>query len=198
MPGFGAEAPLYFYYVPQEERQDRCQLTSDTCIVDGQHFFVRGCIEIPVVGADEPFIWGVWVSLSPENYKEFCLLLEKDDRGSFGPYFGWLSASLKGYPETEDLKTRVHLRNCGVRPYIELEPTKHPFIDRATDRDHCRKARTNMLHLHALSGCGHAGAWSRGNMRGRSSAARLRELLEFGCHEAYRFAGRPYIFLIGA
>lgn len=28
---------------------------------------------------------------------------------------------------TENLKTRVHLRDNGVRPYIELEPTNHPL-----------------------------------------------------------------------
>ena len=30
-------------------------------------------------------------------------------------------------PSTENLKTRVHLRDDGVRPYIELEPTNHPL-----------------------------------------------------------------------
>ena len=38
----------------------RCELSSDVCVVDGKYFFVRGCIEIPVHGADEPFVWGVW------------------------------------------------------------------------------------------------------------------------------------------
>jgi len=31
------------------------------------------------------------------------------------------------YPSTENLKTRVHLRDNGVRPYIELEATDHPL-----------------------------------------------------------------------
>ena len=31
------------------------------------------------------------------------------------------------YPSTENLKTRVHLRDDGARPYIELEPTDHPL-----------------------------------------------------------------------
>jgi hypothetical protein len=64
---FGAEAPLYYYFIPEAERSARCKLTTNTCIVDGEHFFVRGSLEIPVHDADEPFIWGVWVSLSPRN-----------------------------------------------------------------------------------------------------------------------------------
>jgi hypothetical protein len=31
------------------------------------------------------------------------------------------------YPSTISLKTRVHLRNNGVRPFVELEPTDHPL-----------------------------------------------------------------------
>src|SRR5829696_4206764 len=47
MPTFGADAPLYLYGIPEEERQQRCVLQSDTCVIDDKLFFVRGCIEIP-------------------------------------------------------------------------------------------------------------------------------------------------------
>ncbi|MBH5386705.1 DUF2199 domain-containing protein [Bradyrhizobium diversitatis] len=33
MPGYSAEAPLYFYSVPAEARGLRCSLDADTCIV---------------------------------------------------------------------------------------------------------------------------------------------------------------------
>ena len=33
MPAFGAEAPLYLYGIPAEQRGSRCILESDTCIV---------------------------------------------------------------------------------------------------------------------------------------------------------------------
>lgn len=127
MPSFGADAPLYYYDVPEGERFERCELTSDTCVVDDEHFFVRGCIEIPVHGENEPFVWGVWVSLSENNFEEFTNLFGVPARDDHGPYFGWLSAYLKTYPDAENLKTHVHLRNDGVRPYIELEPTEHPL-----------------------------------------------------------------------
>ena len=63
MPSFGAAAPLNYYQIPVEEREARCALGSDDCVIDGNFFFVRGCIEIPVHGQDEAFNWGVWVSL---------------------------------------------------------------------------------------------------------------------------------------
>jgi hypothetical protein len=127
VPTFGANAPLYFYGIPDEERGKRCVLDSDTCIVDQEHFFVRGCLEIPVHGETDAFSWGVWVSLSQAHFAEFKAHYDEPKRSHIGPFFGWLSAELPLYPSTENLKTRAHLRDGGIRPYIELEPTDHPL-----------------------------------------------------------------------
>ena len=127
MPTFGATAPFYFYAIPADERQRRCVLTSDTCVVDEQNFFVRGCLDIPVHGQQELFSYGVWVSLSKASFDQFTTYFRERKRSHIGPFFGWLSAVLPLYPSTENLKTRVHLRDDGVRPFIELEPTEHPL-----------------------------------------------------------------------
>ena len=127
MPSFGVEVPLYLYAIPEAERETRCVLTSDTCVIDQEHFFVRGCVDIPVHGETETFSWGVWVSLSRANFDRFVACFEEPNRAHIGPFFGWLSVALPLYPSTENLKTRVHLRNNGIRPFVELEPTGHPL-----------------------------------------------------------------------
>lgn len=127
MPTYAADAPLFLYGIPEEERKHRCVLQSDTCVVDDRLYFVRGCIEIPVDGANEPFVWGVWVSLSAQSFEDFVACLDTRKRAHIGPFFGWLSAELPLYPSTENLKTPVHLRDDGIRPHIELEPTDHPL-----------------------------------------------------------------------
>lgn len=127
MPGFGADAPLSYYAVPEAERASRCKLGSDDCVIDRASFFVRGCLEISVHGADKPLIWGVWVSLGEQSFIEWLKAFEQEHRSHVGPFFGWLNAWLKPYPETINLKTRVHLRDQGLRPWIELEPTDHPL-----------------------------------------------------------------------
>lgn len=126
MPGYSADAPLYFYSIHAAERGRRCVLDADTCIVDNQHYFARGCLELPVHGESEVFIWGVWVSLSQSSFATFKSSLALSERAHLGSFFGWLSAELPLYPSTENLKTRLHLRD-GIRPYIELEPTDHPL-----------------------------------------------------------------------
>ena len=96
-------------------------------MIDGEQFFVRGCLDIPVHGESEPFTWGVWTSLSRDNFGTFIKVYNQLQRSHIGPFFGWLSAELPLYPSTENLKTMVHLRDNGIRPYVEVEPTDHPL-----------------------------------------------------------------------
>jgi hypothetical protein len=127
IPTFGAEAPSRYYAVPKHEREARCSLGTDDCVIDERAFFVRGSIEIPVHGSPEPFAWGVWASLSKESFAKLVAVYDQKQRSHVGPFFGWLNASLRPYPETANLKTMVHLRNNGIRPAIEVEPTDHPL-----------------------------------------------------------------------
>jgi hypothetical protein len=127
MPGFRSDAPLNYYAIPEAERSLRCDLRSDDCVIDRSSFFVRGCLEIPVREAAEPLIWGVWVSLSEKSFIAWQNVFADQYRSHVGPFFGWLNSWLEPYPDTMDLKTRVHLRDHGIRPWIELEPTDHPL-----------------------------------------------------------------------
>ena len=124
---YGAAAPVYWYGVPAKERKKRCVLSADQCVIDEENFFIVGNLDIPVVGSTEPFSWDVWVSLSAQNFARACELWQSASRVSEPPYFGWLATELPGYPDTVNLKTMVHSRDVGRRPFIELEPTDHPL-----------------------------------------------------------------------
>ncbi|MFG2116228.1 DUF2199 domain-containing protein [Streptomyces sp. NPDC048718] len=123
---YSSHAPAV--WEPAFADRDDCTLTSDECVVLAEHYFVKGLIEIPVVGSDEVFSWAVWVSLSRENFSRARDLWEKPGRESEEPYFGWLTTDLLPYsPTTLNLKTYVHTRPVGERPLVELEPTDHPL-----------------------------------------------------------------------
>lgn len=127
MPALDAAAPVSYYAVPEAEREARCQLDSDACIIDESLYFVRGCLEVPVHGEPEAFSWGVWVSLSEQSFRQWEACYESEQRSHIGPFFGWLNAAIGPYPNTVSLKTHVHLRDGFMRPFIELEPTDHPL-----------------------------------------------------------------------
>ena len=127
MPSYGAEAPLSYLDIPEGEREARCILGSDQCVIDEEKFFVHGCLEIPVHGEESPFVYGVWVSLSKGSFVAYSRCYDDAKRSHIGPFFGWFNTELALYPSTVNLKTMVHLRDDGMRPWIELEPTDHPL-----------------------------------------------------------------------
>jgi hypothetical protein len=107
----------------QPEMEVSCLLTSDR----ERSYYIRGCLDIPIKGTDRFFKWGVWCSLSEESYKEMLEHWEDPGRTLLGPYFGWHCIKIPGYPGTVFLKTMVHQKEIGARPYIELETTDHPL-----------------------------------------------------------------------
>jgi hypothetical protein len=120
-------APYYYYTVPEPERTRRCILTSDLCSIDNEDFFIRGCLEIPLIGQDRNFVYGVWMSVSRKNYDRYVEVFDDPTQSRIGPFVGWFSSMLPGYPDTLHLKVRAHLRDERTRPAFELEPTNHPL-----------------------------------------------------------------------
>ena len=120
-------APFYWDQASEEQRAAEFELTLDICIWRDEHFFVRGVLEIPLLDREGSFDFGVWSTLSPENFERYMALFDSRERASLGPMFGWFSNQLPGYPETLSLKCMVHPRDDGLRPSIELEATDHPL-----------------------------------------------------------------------
>lgn len=126
---YGSPAPASYFDIPEAEREARVLLSSDQCVIDEEHFFILGRLEIPVLDHEEDtFSWNVWVSLSKESFERTAELWETPGREKEPAYFGWLSTSLPCYDvDTFLLKTNVHTRPVGERPFVELEPTNHPL-----------------------------------------------------------------------
>ena len=125
---YGVDAPAYWDRAYADDPMSL--LDQEQCIIEGEHFFVRGRIVIPILDAtaDEEFDWGVWVSLSRVNFTKALELWTTEGREREPFYFGWLSTELPIYePTTLQLKTHVHTQRVGKRPLIELEPTDHPL-----------------------------------------------------------------------
>ncbi|MCD0483550.1 DUF2199 domain-containing protein [Streptacidiphilus sp. ASG 303] len=145
---YTAEAPAV--WDPAFADADDCLLSSDQCVIRAQHYFVKGLIEIPVIGSGEVFSWAVWVSLSRENFFRAADLWDTAGREAEKPYFGWLTTDLAAYsPTTLHLRTRVHTRPVGERPFVELEPTDHPLaVEQRTGitRNRVREIAEAVLH----------------------------------------------------
>ena len=124
-------------------------LSEDFCVLNGEHYFVRSVLELPILGSDNGrFGYGVWATLSKRNFDIYWAAFDDGDMAVLGPWFGWFSNRLPGYPETNLLKCQVRPQNGRQRPLVELEPTQHPLA--IEQRDGVTFDR--LLEIYALNG----------------------------------------------
>lgn len=125
LPDLTFDKPGYVNSIPDSEQKQRVRINEDLCVVDEEHYFIRGVIKIPVLDHDEDLGFGVWVSQKKENFEKY---LENFDTKDIGPFFGWLSNEFKyGGESTTNLKTMAYFYGNGLRPLIELEESDHPL-----------------------------------------------------------------------
>jgi len=128
-PSFSFNAPNP-YLEQSEEIKKEGKSGSDLCYYkdeDGYHYFVRVIVEIPIIGIEDPFMWGVWVSLSEESYEHYVETFDEPDIDK--AYFGWFSNYLPYYDQTYALATEVIPRENGERPYLNIHEVDHEFYD---------------------------------------------------------------------
>lgn len=125
---FHSPAPVNWLLEEGLQRDPDSELGSDQCVIRGGEFYVRGLVQVPIRDDTRVFEWGVWVSLSRENFVRAAQLWQTTGRENEPPMFGWLSTALPTYaPSVVNLKTMVHTRQVGLRPLVVLEPAEHPL-----------------------------------------------------------------------
>jgi len=102
-------------------------LDEDFCAIEGNDFFVRGVIHVPIIGTAETLRWGVWGSLSRDNFQTLMKMNDDPKRVQLSPMFSWLSTQIPEYPDTLNLKMYAHIQKVDWRPNFELERSDHPL-----------------------------------------------------------------------
>lgn len=145
---FGIEAP-WRALVPESEFAKRVDLTADQCVVDEEHFFIRGHIEIRIHDYPDQLAFSVWSSLSERSFLHMSERWESPDRALDPSYFGWLCSPISVYPSTIHLKLSVQSRPPGLTPLFTVEPTGHPLAveqQNGISLDRRHEIAHNLLH----------------------------------------------------
>ncbi len=127
LPDVAFDAPHHYHVLSEAEKIDLAKLSSDFCVIEGSGQFIRAVCPLPIAGSQDFFAWGVWVSLSDENFQRYWDSFESDDQSRLGGMFGWLSNRIPGYPDSLNLQTTVVPEDGGQRPMV--------WINEA-DKDH--------------------------------------------------------------
>ena len=129
--GFSFHFAAPAWWRPEYQNESNSFLNPETCVIRGDDFFVRALLTIAVNDADPGtptyLEWGVWVSLSADNFRRTENLWTLKGRENEPAYAGWLSSELPGYPDTVYLRTKLQTQSVGHRPTVIVEPTSHPL-----------------------------------------------------------------------
>jgi hypothetical protein len=150
LPDLAYDAPYHYQCLSDEERSSRAKLNSDFCVIDDRDWFIRGVCMVPIRGTDELFGWGVWVSLSAENFARYKRSFRDPAQSKLGGFFGWFCNRLPLYPDTLHLRTDVLLQDGNQRPMIKIQDahSDHPlYVDQ---RDGITRDRLGEIYAHEV------------------------------------------------
>jgi hypothetical protein len=127
-PSFAADFPDMYANLSAADKGTRAVIGSDQCIIDGKWFFLRGCLEIPIIGSPERFLWGLWATIYADVFGQIDACWNEEGREKrYGPFKGRLANSLSEYAETLNLKLSIVIQPVGTRPLFVIDEPEHPL-----------------------------------------------------------------------
>jgi hypothetical protein len=128
-PSFAFRAPDQYVSLSDEQKSEMATLTNDFCTItheEGTDRFIRAVLEVPIHGVEEPFLWGVWVSLSEKSFNRYKETYDEPVEGE--GFFGWVCNKIALYPYGQSRPSDVVVQAGGSRPKIVLHHG-HPETD---------------------------------------------------------------------
>jgi hypothetical protein len=138
--------PEAVFELSDEERQRRAEIADDSGILrspEGEHYYVRGLLEIPIPSLERYFGYGAWIEVDAQSYGRLRELWNNERGQDEPPFPGKLANELAPYEETVDLPVMLQLREVELLPTVELVETGHPL--RADQRAGISEARAYEL-----------------------------------------------------
>jgi len=120
-PSVGYRMPDQYASLSEEQRARMGQISSDLCTItheDGTDHFIRAVLEVPIHGIEEPFLWGIWVSLSEKSYARYVETYDNAVEGD--GFFGWVCNAIPAYPFEGSRPADVRVQIGGQRPTVVL------------------------------------------------------------------------------
>ncbi|MGQ3053724.1 MAG: DUF2199 domain-containing protein [Roseateles sp.] len=131
-PSIGYRMPDQYASLSDEQRVSMGKIDSDFCTVthdEGTDYFIRAVLEVPIHGVEEPFLWGLWVSLSEKSFRRYAETYDDPVEGD--GFFGWVCNAIPAYPFGESRPADVVVQLGRQRPTIVLhrgEPEDDPLV----------------------------------------------------------------------
>jgi hypothetical protein len=123
--------PQPIFLLDEDERANRAHIEEDFALLRGENgdrYFVRALLELPIDGEDGYFGYGAWVEVTEADASSLGELWNDEDGERAGPFSGTLANELSPYAFTEGLAVRLRLRDVQLLPLLELEDGEHELV----------------------------------------------------------------------
>lgn len=117
--------PDEVFELSQGEREQRCKTSADIVALDGERFFLRGVLPLPVTGRPLPYSLGVWVEVSPEAFSRIYDRWDDEDQDQEPRLPGLLANAVPFHPSTIRLPVAVQLTGPKSRPEFYIDAVEH-------------------------------------------------------------------------
>ena len=111
-----------------EERRSRVQENNDLCVLDGERFFVRGLLPLPVTGRGHPYNVGIWVEVSQPTFERVYELWDEVDQADEPAFKVEIANDIPIQPPACGLSASLELTGPTTRPVVALSPAEHPLF----------------------------------------------------------------------
>ncbi|MBA8884543.1 DUF2199 domain-containing protein [Dokdonella fugitiva] len=116
-PDIGFQRPDEVWAIPEPTRVERAQANNDLCILDGERFFIRAILYVPLSGHEESWGLGLWIEVSQDDFDVYYHLYD-EDASSAEPFPGRIANALKAYPQALGAEVSVKLGTAKDRPVL--------------------------------------------------------------------------------
>lgn len=127
-PALVFDSPIH--YNSEIKKEGKTTLTDDFCVIEHDtktHYYIRVQLKQKVINCDKFLAYGLWVSLSEKNYKDYKQNFNNDNYET--GYFGWLSNALPEYVDILNIPMNVFTKKGNERPQtFPHDDFDHPFV----------------------------------------------------------------------
>ena len=112
----------------QEERERRVDENADLCVLDGDRFFVRAVLPLPLDGGSSVYNIGLWVEVEQGSFEKIYALWDDDAQAEQAPFQAWIANQVPHQqPTTIGLEGRLQLTGSTTRPKVLVAESTHPL-----------------------------------------------------------------------
>ncbi|MDX6485282.1 MAG: hypothetical protein QOF43_435 [Gaiellaceae bacterium] len=118
--------PDAIHALTDEEREKRAWLSDDFAVLDDEHFYVRGLLDIPIPELEARFGYGIWAEVTQEEFLQ--LMGRWNDPVQPEPLEAVLANELSPYAGTAGLRVLFRPVSADRLPAVTLLDADHELV----------------------------------------------------------------------